>query len=93
MSEIEPRQSVFDPVEHLADFILNRDMGTTHVFGLTNDEGDEVYFASGRSGLPSRRNTSAWLAENLGEGTWLVDTVDEIYEVYDSAEAPVRLWP
>ena len=93
ISEIEPQQSVFDPVEHLADFILNRDMGTTHVFGLTNDEGDEVYFASGRSGLPSRRNTSAWLAENLGDGTWLVDTVDEIYEVCDSREAPVRLWP
>ena len=92
-SESQLQSSSFDPIDRLAEFIFSRDLATTHVFGITNTEGDEVYFASGRLGLPTQRNTSGWSAEVLGHGGWIVDTGDEIYEVYDSTKVPVKLWP
>jgi hypothetical protein len=92
-SELQLQFSTFDPIDHLADFIFRRELATTHVFGLTNTEGDEVYFASGRLGLPTRRITSAWSSEELGDGVWIIDADGEIYEVYDSSEAPTKLWP
>jgi endonuclease YncB( thermonuclease family) len=93
MSEAEPQIRSFDPIQHLADFIFSREMATTHVFGLANVEGDEVYFPSGRKGMPTKRNTSAWFAEELGYGVWIVETNREIYRVYDYAKLPTRLFP
>jgi len=93
MSEAEPQIRSFDPIQHLADFIFSREMATTHVFGLANVKGDEVYFPSGRKGMPSKRNTSAWFAEELGYGVWIVETNREIYRVYDYAKLPTRLFP
>lgn len=92
-TDTESQLSAFDPIEHLANFIVNRELATTHVFGLTDADGDEVYIASGRLGLPTRRNTSTWLAEELDHGAWIIDTDGEIWEVYDSAARPMRLWP
>jgi hypothetical protein len=93
MSDAESQTGSFNPVEHLADFIFSRELATTHVFGLTTPDGDEVYFASGRLGMPTRRNTSAWLVEELGHGAWIVETNGEIFTVYDSVKVPTRLWP
>ena len=92
-SELQQQTSSFDPIKHLANFIFSRELATTHVFGITNTEGDEDYFASGRFGLPTRRNTSSWSVEELRQGAWIVNTNGEIYEVYDSTEAPAKLWP
>jgi endonuclease YncB( thermonuclease family) len=93
MIEVIPQLGSIDPIVQLADFIFSQELATTHVFGITNTEGDEVYIASGRLGLPIRRNTAEWFAEELDHGGWIVDTGGEIYEVHDSAEVPVKLWP
>ncbi len=93
MNDAVSKLSAFDPIEHLADFIIDQELSPTHVFGLTDVDGDEVYFASGRLGLPTRSNTSTWLAEELDHGGWIIETDDEIWEVYDSTATPTRLWP
>jgi micrococcal nuclease len=93
MIEVIPQLGTIDPIVQLADFIFSQELATTHVFGITNTEGDEVYIASGRLGLPTRRNTTDWFAEELDNGGWIVDTGGEIYRVHDSSEVPDKLWP
>ena len=93
MTDAESILGTFDPIEHLADFIIDRELSTTHVFGFTDLDGNEVYFASGRLGLPARSNTSTWLAEELDNGVWIIEKDGEIWEVNDSAVTPTRLWP
>jgi endonuclease YncB( thermonuclease family) len=93
MTDVETILGTFDPIEHLADFIIDRELATTHVFGFTDLDGDEIYFASGRLGLPTRSNTSTWLAEELDHGAWIIETDGEIWEVNDSAVTPTRVWP
>jgi len=93
MTDTESILGAFDPIEHLADFIIDKELSTTHVFGFTDVDGDEVYFASGRLGLPTRSDTSTWLAEELDHSAWIIETDGEIWEVDDSAVTPTRLWP
>ena len=93
MTDTESILGAFGPIEHLADFIIDKELSTTHVFGFTDVDGDEVYFASGRLGLPTRSDTSTWLAEELDHGAWIIETDGEIWEVDDSAVTPTRLWP